>query len=584
MSKTDSSENKSQKTGYTGESNARLCLSRVAFVNKYECDFGLDFFCELTQDKSQNFFVQAKSSRSPKRDENFIYSLPVRMETVKDYWLKKTYPVFVVMSDLSEMGQVYYLLVNHETLGNPLYEKSEKSIRFRIPLANKLSSFDETNPEFIQEVMTNQASQLSFEVTDLEEVNLLKIMRGSDQSKQIKVREIIKNNLKKYKAKSAFKKALRDILIGCKDRVTQHHVLETLILLDDKKIIKEIPEQIERNTKLFDYRSAEETRKYTFTSFLFDGLVKLKAKPDIYEEIRSFLDSGEMNLIRDVIRTVGGLKIEKGVDMVLSFFQSDRMEIRWEAYEALAKISGSKLNGKLYKLIKNSSYGNEVSSAIYCCSIKNLKSTALIEAILDNIGNKSPKVRKSICKYLGEVKVKNRIELLKLLLFDESHEVRREARRSLLGIDEKDIGDIEANVLTRYTDMDGLLYKADLIGTLNEFATRKSISFLKKVIVNEQKTKSAQYTGLDGYSRNATINLGANAMVVLIKLIGDGATPLLLTSLEESTDEYFQVRVVMALGNLRDKRALETLEKIEKKSDGRLANWAGQSIKRINQS
>lgn len=130
-------------------------------------------------------------------------------------------------------------------------------------------------PEY-QEKFYNKHPLLFHDSDEIE--RLLEFMRGSDQDEQVRAKLIIK---KLFEDKKQDLKKLIDglisIFINCKDRITQSHVLDTLVYLDVKEVIPKILKQIERNLMLFEYRETPGQLRHVYTDFLFNALVKLKA-------------------------------------------------------------------------------------------------------------------------------------------------------------------------------------------------------------------------------------------------------------------------------------------------------------------
>jgi HEAT repeat protein len=433
-------DTEADKTGDKGELMAELLLSDVALVNPYKKDIGLDFFCELRTHAGMSFFIQAKGSSTPKYTETTISSLPVDCKTIEEYWLKKREPVFILMSDVTA-NKTYYLLVNQDT-----YKPSrvgQKTYTFSIPLSNEITRDNIGN--FAASVMRNQryvsreeAERLLEEhyeknpelYHDLDEISrFLEVMRGSDQEAQLETKMLLK---KRYESglpiSQELRKGLVSVFINCKDRITQSHVLDALIFINERSVVPEILKQVERNLRLYEYRWADESRRHTYISFLFNALIRLKPT-NILKQIESFLRVKDINVNRGAIRASGDLKLNGAIPHILRFLGHPDDGVRCDVARALCKLDKQKVTRKLKKIFSESEDKLQLIGLIQ--TFAEFKNAELTSAILTYADDPSRDVRKAVALYLGAISPDEHIELLLRLMMDHDHKVRSEAKRSV---------------------------------------------------------------------------------------------------------------------------------------------------------
>jgi len=516
-------------TGDKGETLASLLLSEIAHVNKYQKDMGLDLHCELRDDLSIEFYVQAKSSENPTYTDKSIKSLPIVCKRIEDYWLKKQHPVFILMSNTC-YERTYYLLIDENTY-KPKKE-GQKSIAFDIPRSNEITK--ENIGTFVKEVVKNQPSISKKEAQeyleeysnkhpllfhDLDEINrLLEFMRNSDQDEQVQAKLVIKKLHEDKKLNSRrLIQGLIAIFINCKDRITQSHVLDALVYLDVKEIIPEIPKQIERNLMLFECRETPEQLRHVYTDFLFNALVKLKANT-IYPSIKHFLEYNDEFLARGVIRTCGELNIKESVSDVLTFLKHPKIEIREEAGRALSKMDEKVITKELKRILEYSANDNEVSGAIYVFAIKKDKSVE--DKVITFANSHNRDVRKSVALYLGEINSVKKISLLLDLVIDSDNEVRNEAVRSVvnkLTLSNKEKEGLALPLLKKTYEEKRIQRVNSLLSIINRCGSEKSILILLEIYRNE-KGETHNFRGID-YEKEIEyfqqVNLKTNALEIL---------------------------------------------------------------------
>lgn len=430
------------KTGDKGEYLAALLLSEVALVNRYQKDWGLDFYCELRDHAGVSFYVQAKGSAKPiyAITKPTISSLPVNCQTINGYWLKQPSPVFVLMSDTTA-NKTYYALVDENTYKPEL---GQRTYTFSIPLSNEIAR--DNIGHFVKVVIEKQRLISSEErerrleehylknpelYHDLDEIErFLEVMRGSDQTAQLEVKSLLKQRCEAgMLIASRLADGLKSIFINCKDSVTQHHVLDILLLVNDGTLIPLVLKQIERNMRLYEFRPyGYETGLFTYTDFLFTALVKLNAT-DKAEEIKRFLGVKDATINRGAIRACGELGINSAISDVMRFLGHPNDGVRYDAAQALSKLDSSKVVPNLEKVLQTSQGKLEIAGAIQ--TLAEAKNTQAITTILPLADDPSRDVRKAVALYLGATNPVGHISLLLNLMVDDDHEVRSEAMRSV---------------------------------------------------------------------------------------------------------------------------------------------------------
>jgi hypothetical protein len=312
---------KSRPTDVTGDVGAHLAatvLAPIATVERRDETMELDFYCELRTHPGCAFHVQAKGSEEPTYGQDTISSLPVSRKTVQEYWLPQIYPVYVVMADV-RAKRLFCLRVTKET-----YEPGDsETCTFRIPLANELTA--ENVGRLMPEILASQPKMTPAEAAkhaadfqqrnpllchDLTEIDaFLEIMRGSDQTAQFNAKIAIQTLVKSSRMDShRLESGLIEIFRNCKDRITQHHVLDTLVAIDAGNAGPEIVKQIDRNTRTYEYLSLDPESRHPNIDFLFHGLARLRP-PHLVDDVRRLVNHPDPVVLRGTLWLIGELKI-----------------------------------------------------------------------------------------------------------------------------------------------------------------------------------------------------------------------------------------------------------------------------------
>lgn len=582
-------------TGDKGEALASLLLSEIAYVNRYQKDIGLDLHCELRDNSSIEFYVQAKGSENPTYTDKSIKSLPIVCKTIEDYWLKKQHPVFILMSD-TYYEKTYYLLIDKNTY-KPKKE-GQKSITFDIPLSNEITK--ENIGAFVKEVVENQPSISKKEAQEyldeysnkhpllfhnLDEINsLLEFMRSSDQDEQVQAKLVIKKLYEDKKLNSRrLIEGLISIFTDCKDRITQSHVLDALVYLDVKEIIPEIPKQIERNLMLFEYRETPEQLRHVYTDFLFNVLVKLKANT-IYPSIKHLLGYNDEFLTRGVIRTCGELNIKESVSDVLTFLKHPKIEIREEAGRALSKMDEKVITKELKRILEYSANDNEVSGAIYVFAIKKDKSVE--DKVITFANSPNRDVRKSVALYLGEINSVKKISLLLDLVIDPDNEVRNEAVRSVvnkLTLPNKEKEGLALPLLKKTYEEKRIQRVNSLLSIINRCGSEKSIPILLEIYRNE-KGETHNFRWID-YEKEMEyfqqVNLKTNALEILKRFDIQEIQDDIIKEIREAEDDS-KIKYIIAAGEMKIAAAFNEITNLLEQGYTMWSNFIPSTLLKID--
>ena len=457
---------------------------------------GLDFHCELRENPAFEFWVQAKGSDTPTyRRDAIINSLSVDRHTIENYWLKKTHPVFIFMSDTREM-RTYFLPVTTETY-QPRDNTSNTHV-FSIPLENEITRENVGN--FVAEVVRLQPPfQLNTEdaiawIEDYRQKHplfhqnvdqietFLEIMRGEDQSAQVEAKFVIKEL---FEARRLDSQRLVNGLIGIfrnrNDRISQIHVLDALVFLQAKKVIPDVIKQIDRTLKLQAYKTTPSMHRYSFTSFLFSALVKLEAR-DILPYIKKYLQHSEPHIVHQAVTVCGDLKLKGGARVLLNILDHPDSNVRIVTARALSGYGFQYIIQKCVQILWKSGNVHAIHGAIY--TLAYFGNREHIQHVVKFIKHDKPDIRQAIGTYLGVVNAIDYADLLIELMIDRDLHVRSQAARSF--IDKLDLENIEKEklVLPKLEDAfnEGQEISVDsLLGVIQRCGSEASIPLLVRI-------------------------------------------------------------------------------------------------------
>lgn len=521
--------NKSNIIGDIGENLARLILAEIALVNRVQNDIGLDFFCELRDNPTFEFYIQSKGSENPTyRGNDYICSLSIDRTKIEDYWLEKVSPVFVFMSDIRKR-HVYYLPITDETY-QPQSKDSNSHI-FQIPLSNRITR--ENSGEFVDEVvklqpsLTTEQSLIWIEdyrknhqsiYQDLDQIEMfLNIMRGSDQSSQVEAKHIIKGLYEDGKLDSArLKKGLIEIFRNCQNLSTQKHVVDTLVYLNSKEAIPEIIEQINRNINSNSYERTHPESRERFTSFLFNALVQLKANVQT-NTLKKYLERPNVDVVRQASYAFGELRPSGGGNELIKLLKHPDKNVRITTAHALAKYGHKYILQECVKILESENDTNAIHGAIFALAY--LKNIENIGEVIKYVSHEDSLVREAVAFYLGYVDSHSNADLLVGLAKDDDRKVQSQAGTSF--IDSLTLPNLQKEklVIPELSDVfeQGKEIKtASLLGLINRCGSKESLPLVLRIyqeddgILTNHKIK-----GLHGGIK--PIDLKTQALKILIR-------------------------------------------------------------------
>ncbi len=183
---------------------------------------------------------------------------------------------------------------------------------------------------------------------DLTEIDaFLEIMRGSDQDAQLNAKIAIQTLVQSSRLDSVrLESGLIDIFRNCKDRITQHHVLDTLVAIDATSAGPEIIKQIDRNTRMYEYRGLPPEARHAHIQFLFHGLARLRPS-HLVEDVKRLITHPDPVVLRGTLWLIAELKTRGLGDHLLALLNSTVTSIREEAARVIA-VLGCQFGERMY--------------------------------------------------------------------------------------------------------------------------------------------------------------------------------------------------------------------------------------------
>ena len=413
-------------------------LANISTVEPRGETMELDYYCELRDYAGRAFHVQAKGSVDPTYGPTTISSLPVSRKTVEEYWLRQVYPVYILMADVR----------NHRVFGlritKDVYESGiSATYTFRIPLSNELTA--ENIGRLMPDILANQPTMTSEEARelgeqfqqknpllchDLHQIDaFLEIMRGSDQSAQVNAKIAIQTLVKSGQMDShRLESGLIEIFRNCKDRITQNHVLDTLVAIEASNAGPEVIKQIDRNTRTYEYRSLSPDDRHVHMDFLFHGLARLRPT-HLIEEVRNLIAHPDQVVLRGTLWLIGELKLRGLGDQILALLNSPNSAIRDEAARVIAFLDQKAMKAELTRILANSSSPAQLAAVI--TSLAQSQCFEEEKYVVTFLLHTAPEVRMAAAEYLGASGNSDHFQRLINSLLDEEPEVRQSAHNGL---------------------------------------------------------------------------------------------------------------------------------------------------------
>jgi HEAT repeat protein len=345
------------------------------------------------------------------------------------------------MSD-TRRRRTYYLPVTKETY-RPRDGKSKTHV-FVISLQNEVT--EENIGTFVADVTSRQPKMSAEDVSawietykqenpllyqDLDQIEtFLQIMRGSDQDAQVKAKYVIKEMFESGALDSArLVNGLLAIFQNCRDRITQNHVLETLVFLKARQVIPDIVKQISNNLSLPEYQKAHPEHRSPYTSFLFAALVQLEAR-SILRDIRVYFQHPESHLVQEAVFACGELRLKGGASDILRLLSHPDANVRIIAAQALAKYGHKYIVEECVTTLRRAYINEAVHGAIYVLAY--FKKHEHIEDVIRFVNDDDPHIRQAVSHYLGQVNATQYAYLLIDLMVDNDLDVRSQACLSFI--------------------------------------------------------------------------------------------------------------------------------------------------------
>jgi hypothetical protein len=561
-------------------------LAPIATVEARGETMELDYYCELRTHAGCAFHVQAKGSEEPTYGEDFITSLSISRKTVEDYWLKQVYPVYILMADV-RTRRVFFLRVTKDN-----YEPgSSENCTFRIPLSQELTAENVGN--LMPDILANQPKMTPEEAAwttaqfrqdnpllchDLSEIDaFLEIMRGSDQTAQMKAKIAIQTLVAFSRLDShRLESGLIEIFRNCKDRITQSHVLDTLVAIGATGAGPEIIKQIDRNTRTYEYMSLEQEVRHPHIDFLFQGLARLRPLR-LVEEVRRLFDHPDPVVLRGALWLTGELKLRGLNDRLMAFLNSPYPAIRDDAARVIAALNQKATKAELLRILNNPTTPKQLAAAIN--ALTQARCFDAEQEVVGCLSHQVSDVRAAAADYLGATENADHLDRLIRALRDEEPEVRQKAAQGIARLSSIAQADKEVALLRALNETLEAGEKpqtAAIMGKLANYAGDASRPLLVKIFrsADGKSERQTYYDEHGAWRLIIPINLKVQALEILSRGNVDDLADEIVAGLADSDEDALAayLRVVA------EKRIVGAFEMIKGLPTELIADWAGQVL------
>lgn len=580
---------KSKKTDVIGDIGAHLAagvLAPIATVETRGETMELDYYCELRTHAGCSFHVQAKGSEEPTYEKDFITSLPISRKTLEHYWFKQVYPVYVVMTDV-RARRMFYIRVTKDN-----YETgSSDTCTFRIPLTHELTAENVGN--LIPDILAHQPKMTPEDAArtaakfqednpllchDLTEIDaFLEIMRGSDQTAQMKAKIAIQTLVAASQLDShRLESGLLEIFRNCKDRITQTHVLDTLVAIEAASAGPEVIKQIERNTRTYEYLSLDQDSRHPHIDFLFQGLARLRP-PHLADEVKKLFDHPDPVVLRGALRLAGELKLRGLNDRLMSFLNSKYPAVREDAARVIAALDQKTTKTELQKALKNPTTPAQLAAVINALTQSQCFDAE--QEVVRCISHHERDVRVVAADYLGASGNAAHFDILLNALRDEEPEVRKKAGHGIARLSTIPQTDKETALLKALRESFDLGRKpqaAAVMGELAKYAGDASRPLLVEIFrsADGRSERKTYYDEFGNWRRVGTINLKVQALGILSRGNVDDLANEIVAGLAASDEDALAVYLRI----VAEKRIVGAFEVIKGLSAELIADWAAQVL------
>lgn len=580
---------KNKQTDVTGDIGAHLAagvLAPIATVEARGETMELDYYCELRTHAGRAFHVQAKGSEEPSYGKDFITSLPISRKTIEEYWFKQVYPVYVLMADV-RARRVFYVRVttdNYET-------GASETCTFRIPLSQELAPENVGN--LLPDILANQPKMTTEEAAgtaarfrqenpllfhDLNEIDaFLEVMRGSDQTAQMRAKVAIQTLAASSRLDShRLESGLIEIFRNCKDRITQSHVLDTLVAVEATDAGPEIIKQIDRNTRTYEYMSLTQAARHPNIDFLFRGLARLRP-PHLVDEVKKLLDHPDPVVLRGALWLAGELKLHGLNNRLVAFLNSPHTALRADAARVIASLGQKATRGELQKIMRRPNTPAQLAAVINA-----LTQSQCFDAeaeVVRCISHDSRDVRAAAADYLSASGNPDHFNLLITALRDEEPEVRKAARRGIARFSTITQADKEAALLMALRETFDSGQKpqaATIMVELAKYAGNASRLLLVEIFRSAagRSERKDYYDEYGNWRCGGCINLKVQAIGILsrghLDDLADEIVAELATADEDALPVYLRV--------VAEKGLVSAFDVIKRLPSELIAEWAGEVV------
>lgn len=356
--------------------------------------------------------------------------------------------------------RVFYYRVTPEN-----YESGDsQTCTFRIPLTNELTSENighlltdicACQPHMTPQEANQMAAQFQQQnptlCHDLNEIDaFLEIMRGSDQMAQVQAKVALQALVDASQLDSKrLESGLLEIFKNCKDRITQSHVLDTLVAIKATTAAPEIIRQIDRNIRLHEYLSQDPSWRHIFIDFLFHGLARLQP-PRLDKEIRPLLHHLDPVVLKGALWLVGQLRMRGFNDRLFELLNSPHQSVRDAAAKTIAALDQKETKSRLKTLINAPNTTAHLAAVIG--ALTDSKCFDAEEAVVKCLAHGAADVRAAAVQHLAASENAAHFDVLIIALADEEPEVRQQAAAGIARLSSVPPMDKEASLLRSLRD------------------------------------------------------------------------------------------------------------------------------------
>jgi hypothetical protein len=369
---------------------------------------------------------------------------------------------------------------------------------------------------------------------------------------------------------------LIEIFRNCKDRITQSHVLDTLVAIGATGAGPEVIKQIDRNTRTYEYMSLEQEVRHPNIDFLFQGLARLRP-PRLVEEVKKLFDHPDPVVLRGALWLTGELKLRGLNDRLMAFLNSPYPAVRDDAARVIAALDQKATKAELQKILKNPTTPTQLAAVINALTQSQCFDAE--QEVVGCISHGARDVRAAAADYLGASANATHFDLLLNALRDEEPEVRQKAgqgiaRLSTIPHTDKEIALLKA--LRETFDSGKKPQAAAIMGELAKYAGDASRPLLVEIFrsADGRSERNIYYDEYGNWRLAGTINLKVQALGILSRGNVDELADEIVAALAASDEDA----LAMYLSVVAEKGIVGAFEVIKDLPAELIADWAGQVL------